>query len=253
MIRSLFVGALWGLTLVSSAAVVPLYTPSGTQTPVDQPWLTYNALGPASQVGSSSGVTLDSTALMLTYAGYSNYTTSGAYKNAAFPSLNRTQGYSLRFDLQVLSQANNAAANTNPVGQERAGFSVILLGSDGFGIEIGFREGQVFTQPNATFLGLGESANFDTKSQINRYDLFISGSSYTLNAGGNTVLTGGLRNYSAFGQPYNLKNFVFLGDNTTEAQSRAFLGRVELNPVPEPGTLLALLTGGLAIVRRRRS
>jgi hypothetical protein len=235
------------------AAIVPLYTPSGTQVPADQPWLTFTALGPAIQTGSASGVSLDTTGGLFTYAGYSNYTTAGTFKNSNFPTLNRATGFSLRFDLRLSQEFHNSAANTQPFGQERAGFSVILLGSDRRGIEIGFRQEEVFTQPNATFLGKGEWASVTPQFSSRDFEIVIFGSGYRLLADGTAILSGPLRDYSAFGAPYSLSNFVFLGDNTTEALSSVQLGRVELNLVPEPVTVLSLSAGLAALIRRRKT
>ena len=52
------------------------------------------------------------------------------------------------------------------------------------------------------------------------------GDTYTLTANAEPLLTGPLRDYSAFAgfpDPYETPNFLFLGDNTTSAQARVRL------------------------------
>ncbi|NJM49011.1 MAG: hypothetical protein HC860_24955 [Alkalinema sp. RU_4_3] len=86
------------------------------------------------------------------------------------------------------------------------------------------------------------------------YNLTIVGDSYTLSSvGGSTILSGRLRDYSAFKpqvlgpvtppNPYALANFVFLGDNTPQAGATFTLERAAIvqntNPqVPQPDLLL---------------
>jgi hypothetical protein len=76
------------------------------------------------------------------------------------------------------------------------------------------------------------------------------------------VLSGGLRNYSAFSgpiNPYILPNFVFLGDNTSSASATVELGPIvlqsDLLSVPEPGlswipVVLAVMSAGWHSRRR---
>ncbi|NJL77801.1 MAG: hypothetical protein HC917_01115 [Richelia sp. SM2_1_7] len=68
--------------------------------------------------------------------------------------------------------------------------------------------------------------DFDTTKSVN-YDLAIFGYNYTLYADNKSILSGRLRNYSAykpttepdkfFPNPYSKTNFIFFGDNNPYA------------------------------------
>ena len=88
------------------------------------------------------------------------------------------------------------------------------------------------------------------------YQLAIQGSGYSLFGNSALLLSGSLRDYSAFGgPPYTLTSFLFLGDNTSSANANVTLGNMSVSAVPEPCSLMfvALSFAGVAIVTRRRS
>ncbi|MFO0852386.1 MAG: PEP-CTERM sorting domain-containing protein [Gemmataceae bacterium] len=245
--------AVAALVLLTAAPAVAqttttLYDPTAGTLPAAQPWLTYadNGFltgGTASQTYvSGQGARLTTDAAVS--AGYSNYLPlPPILKNAAFPVLDRTAGFSLSFTVQV-HQETHASAN-------RAGFSTILLANDRQGIELGFWQNEVWAQ--AVGFTRAESAAWDT-TQATDYALTVQGGTYQLTANGSPLLTGSVRDYSGFGTPYNLPNYLFLGDDTSSAAADVTLGRVTLvTPVPEPTGLLAVgaavIGGGL--MRRR--
>lgn len=230
------------LTPCSYSAVTTLYDDTLGNTPGVQPWLFFgnDALlrgGSFTETAVAAGVQLLTDNPVS--AGYGNYQFL-SLKNPAFPLLDRNTGFSLSFELRLNSESH---ANNN-----RAGFSVILLGSDLMGIELGFWGDEIWAQSGADFLH-AEGAVFDTTAAEVLYRLQILGSSYTLLANGNPILTNSLRNYSAFGLPYNLPNFLFLGDDTSSAGADITLGRVELDvaAVPEPASLTLIGLGLVAI------
>ncbi|MFN9593196.1 MAG: hypothetical protein ACK56G_10865 [Pirellulaceae bacterium] len=104
----------------------------------------------------------------------------------------------------------------------------------------------------------GEGVTIDTR--ITRdYRLQILGDRYALAADGLTILEGDVKDYSSFGTPYSLPNFLFLGDNTSSAGGAAILGSVSLqtgiSSIPEPSSI-AFVTGAIITFRtrsRRRS
>lgn len=221
---------------------------------VDQGWIysasTFPSGGTPSVVpGFSSGATtLDSTAVMSDRAGWAN----GHSLNSGFPILNRATGYTMSLDVSIGSESH--------IGSDRAGFSWIAMGSDGFGIELGFWADSVWAQGTTpTVFTHAESATIDTSVRRN-YTLSVSGSSYTLSTGAGTLLTGPLRNYFVAGGPVlpygAFQNYVFLGDNTSEAQGTFAIHGFTAAAVPEiPAT--AGITAGLllpaALLLRRRS
>lgn len=227
----------------------PLYDATLGTLPAGQPWLAYasNGIITGGSAGQSyvagQGVRLTTDAVVA--AGYSNYLPTGVLKNATFPVLDRTAGFRLDWTVQ-LHQETHASS-------DRAGFSTTLLSGDRRGIELGFWANEVWVQ-NGGFTH-GESATWNT-GQTTNYSLTIQDNSYQLLANGSTILTGSLRDYSSFGTPYNLSNFVFLGDNTSSASADVTLGHVMLfTPVPEPTGLLvgvAVLGGIVARYRNRR-
>lgn len=159
--------------------------------------------------------------------------------------MDRAAGFSLLFELQVNSESH--ASN------DRAGFSVILLSEDSFGIELGFWTNEIWAQSGPTFTH-AEGASYDTTAAERLYELQILGSDYRLLADGTQILTGALRDYASFGVPYNLPRFVFLGDNTSSAGADVVLGDVTLlTDVPEPaGPALLSLLGLVIAIRKRR-
>ncbi|MEY2911046.1 MAG: Leukotoxin [Cyanobacteriota bacterium] len=156
--------------------------------------------------------------------------------------LDPTQGYTLSFTAQVLSESRQTTANRNNDGKDdRAGFSVILLSGDStpLGIELGFFSNSIWAQEGGSDVNLftqAESVAFDTSTNPVDYQLTVLGNTYTIQAKNTvknaiTTLSGSLRNYTSFVgsiDPYETPNFIFLGDNTTSAKANINLGSVTL-------------------------
>jgi Ca2+-binding RTX toxin-like protein len=158
-------------------------------------------------------------------------------------TLNRTQGYTLSFTVQVNTEYHKASSDRNGDGKyDRAGFSIIVLSSDKKGIELGFfadsiwaqEDGNAANDPN--LFTQAESVAFNTSSHPIQYELTILGNVYSIKAT-NTVthatatLSGELRDYTPFVgtiDPYETPNFIFLGDNTTSAQANVNIGSIAL-------------------------
>jgi hypothetical protein len=240
------------LTAAHAAAqpTYTLYDPAVGTLPAAQPWLAYadNAVLTGGTAGQSfvagQGARLVTDAAVA--AGYSNHNPlPPSLKNASFPTLDRAAGFRLSWTLQVAQESH---LNAN-----RAGFSVILLGSDRRGVELGFWANEVWAQADNPLFTHAEGAAFNTGPATN-YELTILGNAYSLTANGAPLLSGPLRDYSANGIPYTLPNYLFLGDDTSSAAADVTLGQVTLTaPVPEPGAW-ALAAFGVVVARfaRRR-
>ena len=221
------------------ADFVVLYDGNGL--PSNQSWLSYASIGGvATQSQLSSGVRLQTDEQVS--AGYGSYLLlpTPQLKNPALPTLNRANGFELSFSLAVTSETH--------ASDDRAGFSLTLLGSDARGIEIGFWTSQVWAQ-NTAFTR-GEGVNIDTTGQ-NNYRLRIENDAYSLSNDSGLLLSGALRNYSGFGVPYSLPNMLFLGDNSTRGAADVTLGTITLQSnlasVPEPSSVMLLLSASAVL------
>ncbi|PSB55686.1 choice-of-anchor Y domain-containing protein [Chamaesiphon polymorphus] len=220
-------------------------------------YLSFTNLGTGTQTASGGATTLNTT-LEATYAGYSNYNSGGSLVNSSFPVLDNSIGYTLSFTFKANSQTNNG---TN--GDFRAGFSAIVLGNDNRGIEIGFRKQNtkvagltpdIFSQNDSNFNSLGEQNNTigTILDNLSTYQLNVLGNTYQLTSGGNTLLTGLVRDYTGATGPlsavYRTPNFIFLGDNTTSAGASVDITNISITTnatsVPEPSNWIGI---GLAI------
>jgi hypothetical protein len=184
----------------------------------------------ATQTFSKGVTTLDTTENVTDSAGY-------FARSSRVPKLDRQQGYTLQFTVQILRESHAAGDRNRDGISDRAGFSVILLGDDMKGIELGFWTNQVWAQQDGkaqpppstnTLFTHAESANFNTTTGLITYELTLKGNNYTLSSGGKTILTNRLRDYSVFGFPYDQPNFIFLGDNTGSASAQIRLASVVL-------------------------
>ena len=194
------------------------------------------------------------------YAGYSNYainysvfppSISTNLKNPNFPVLDRTQGYILSFAANLTAETHTGSDRNLDGKDDRAGFSVLLVGNDQKAIELGFWQDRIFAQDDGTtqvntaleadgnpanatrtLFTQAESVNFNTTA-LTTYDLAVLGNTYTLFANGQAILSGNLRDYTAFvppniavgpisvkpPSPYAQKNLVFFGDDTSSASA----------------------------------
>lgn len=183
-------------------------------------------------------------------AGYSNYQAySPSLKNSSFPVLTRSQGFNLSFRLRINSETHNS--------NDRAGFSVTLLGSDKWGIELGFWTGEIRAQRDGSNLfthesitsPTAESAFLSTQQWISS-DLLVLGNRYYLSSNSSVILQGAAKNYQAYVppaglpyDPYEQANFLFLGDNTSQASSNTDLASVAISTADLKSTGNDTVTG----------
>ncbi len=157
-----------------------------------------------------------------TYAGWiaNGETTPG------FPILDRTAGFQVDVRIQVDDESHT--------GDHRSGFSLIILSEDARGIELAFWENEIWAQSDDNTGGLfrhGEGVPFATTAALTDYRVTIVGDIYTLTVNTQPILSGPVRDYSAFDgfpDPYETRNFLFLGDDTTSAQARIQLSFVSI-------------------------
>ena len=215
--------------------------------PADQGQLTLQQILPPPLAPAASETVEGETVILDTnfngdntgYAGYTNYDIVSLFPpevalvNSEFPDLVPDEGFTISFDVAVNSEES--------VTPNRAGFSVIVVSSDGSGeIELGFAEDRIFAQADG-FVS-GEEVAFDTTDEID-YELEIEGSSYRLFADGTQILTGPLRDYDfdpAVSEPplpfspYDLPNFLFFGDNTDQSSATFTLDEIAVEIEEEP-------------------
>ena len=178
------------------------------------------------------GVTiLDTTANIAGIAGY--------VANAGVGSsmtLNRTQGFELAFNIQILAETHRGADRNRDGIADRAGFSVLILGEDARGIELGFWPNSIWAQADGNWpagqslLTHAESATLSTQRMLH-YRLQIKGDVYTLWVEDQPVLTGPVRDYAAFeGFPdvYAVPDLIFMGDNSGSGQARVAIQEIRV-------------------------
>ncbi len=246
--------AVAALSGTAEAARIDLYTDAAAALPEDQGWLGYlttNGAVPALVAGGTRLNTASGGTDPADEAGWFNKLPLpfGTYApvNSAFPSLDAAEGFSLSFELQVHEEVHSS--------DDRAGFSVILLGADTRGVEIGFWQDQVWAQGDDPLFQHAESQWLDTTASETLFELGIQGSRYWLRGSGGILLSGDTRDYGGYisgfsPDPYEIPSFVFLGDNTDSAYADFTLGDVILRTgLPVPGPLTWLLAA-LPLMRR---
>lgn len=235
------------------ASAVDIYDGALGTSPVAQGKLTYASSDLAVHFTSTTKTVLDTNSAGTLQAGFANYDVFGSAVSGSFPVLDRTTGFRIRIEnLKINSETHSST--------DRAGFSLIALGSDKKGIELGFWQDTIFAQKDSPLFTQGESASH-AASQAHSYDLFVLGNSYWLAlVDGPTLLTGTVRDYGAwpnpappFADPYELSNYLFVGDNTQSAAASAEFSAIRVLAVPEPGTVGLLGSMALLALRRRVS
>jgi hypothetical protein len=241
----LFVSAFTLVALACSHAhALDLYNGALGTTPDQQGWLKFNTDGSSTPTTASDKTTFDTSAAQAERGGFSNYNLIFPV-NAAFPSLNRTTGYTVSLDMKVLAESHQS--------NDRSGVGLIVLSSDLLGIELEFWQNEVWAQSGPDFQH-AEGAAFNTTAANTTYDVAIHGSTYEVfvNGSATPLLSGDLRNFSASVQPvYSLPNFIFLGDDTTSASGGFQFTRLSVN-VPEPSSVAAVAIGIAALLGIRR-
>lgn len=269
MKRSLLSFGLCGLLMAAAsggfAQSFTLYNGASGVTPDDATWgWTYLSTGGSAAKTPGGGLTtLDSTASDGISAGFSTITSS---RSTPFV-LNNALGYTVGFDIQVNSEDHsNPLADKNADGlADRAGISLIVLGSDHKGVELAFWQDEIWAQqdsPVFTHSSVSERVqSAGLTSLLTHYNLTVQGNSYSLsNGGGTLLLTGTLKDYLGNGGPafpYAGSNFLFVGDDTTSARGSVGIAGVTVSlATPEPGVWALLSSGllgsGLLWKRRKR-
>ncbi len=243
---------------------VELYDVTAGTLPGNQGWLPV-VPAPSSEQHNGSWLNLDTTADRASQAGYfSESPFNGASQHPDMPVLDRLAGFHVDFQLQVLSEGHNTRDDNGDGLDDRAGFSLIAISEDLLGLEVGFFEDRVWVYAAAgegtnSLFTQAEGIAWDT-TQMHDYRLTFLGSNYALSANGSSLLTGSLRNYNPSGvnplfDPYDNPSFLFLGDDTTSADSNVLLGSISVSSIPEPSgvLILTLILGRVAVRRKYRA
>ena len=224
-----FINLLHAVSAAPQAATL-LYDSSLGSTPSGQSF-SYLALNPqppfttqATQIYSAPVTILNTANQLNDYAGYT-------VNQSAMPTLDRAAGFQLAFDLRLISE-NHSGNN------DRAGFSVILLDQDVYGIEMAFWENEIWVQEGnggTPIFSHAEGVLYNSTNMLTSYKLTVISNTYLLAANGTPLLSGNLRQYTSWEppvgplpDPYEQPNQLFLGDDTSSAGAEVWLGNVSI-------------------------
>jgi hypothetical protein len=234
-----------------------LFEPQGVATPADQGfgYIVNPPFGAQStSVGSESGTTLDTMTATNESAGFFTHNPfNGARIHPASPVLDRSAGIGVGFRLAL-----NAETHSTP---NRAGFSVIVIASDGRGIEVGFWTNEIWVYDddrdgaaNLFKHAEGVAQSPAAMTTMRKYDLVMLADRYALSIDGVAVLSGRVRDYGNFvgptfplvGEldPYEAANIIFFGDDTSSAASRSVLGSVAVTTLGADG--ITIIDSGIS-------
>ena len=264
--RSTIVFLCLAVPIPASAAL--LYDGSLGTSPGSQGWyfigsplFSHNA---TSSLSGNSSQIVDSTTTRSDQAGHFSRLPGFGLGHPGVGTLDRQAGFRLSFDLKILEEGHNPRDDNGDGREDRAGFSFVIVSEDLGALELGFFEDRVWTYESADAgvdaFTQAEGAAFDTTAALTRYDLDILGDDYWLSANGSTLFSGAMRDYTAFsGSPdvYEMESFLVFGDDTSSADSRFEIARVELadSPlaVPLPGTWWLIAVGALVGLGRHHA
>ena len=247
-------------------ADVVLYDSSLDTTPGSQGWIAVIDSN-SSESASGGALTLDTSANQDDQSGYfSESPFDGDFQHPNMPELDLSAGFTIRFDVQIISETHASRDDNNDGKFDRAGFSLITISENLRGLELAFFEDRIWAYADATegtnsLFTQAEGVDFNTTAALTTYDLTFDSTGYELFAAGNSILTGDLRNYNpsgvpAFFDPYDNPSFLFFGDDTSSASSVSRIGTVQvIDAVPEPSSVFVLCCLGcaLGLVRSRRA
>jgi hypothetical protein len=227
-----------GVSSAAPAAVAPIVLYDGALgNRPDQQGFTYIATPGATQAASGGATTLDTSGDKNISAGYFSKSTPDLV-------LDRTIGYTVSFTVQIELEDHAGSDKNNDTVDDRAGFSLLVLSSDKRGIELGFWKDRIWAQQcisGCTLFIQAEGAAFNTQSGRIEYVLTVQGDTYTLSSNSTPILSGNLRDYTAFNgfpDPYETPNLIFLGDDTGSASAKIDLAYVAVGPIDSPGPSL---------------
>jgi hypothetical protein len=195
----------------ASAGTDVLYDAQLASLPEVQGW-SYFTLPTVADAVESAAAKLDTTSSDLV---------RGGWTRVGNPAMTLAEGIQLDFRLRIAAESHNT---TN-----RAGFSVIVLDHSKRGIELGFWKDHVWAQSDVPLFTHAEDAALDTSTAPVDYTLVLSGDAYTLAGGGKPLLSGKVRDYTAFVgsfDVYETPDFLFFGDDTTSGSARVLLQSV---------------------------
>ncbi len=251
--KSILFAALLLMILASNSnADVVLYDASMGTTPGSQGWIGI-ITGSSTESNSSGLLEFDTSTDKADSSGYfSESPFNGGSQHPGMPVLDAAAGFTIRFDLQVISESHNVRDDNGDGLDDRAGFSLIAISENLQGLELAFFENRVWVYADASEgmnsrFTQAEGVDFDTTVGLTTYDLVVDANGYELFANSVSILFGGLRNYNpsgvnAFINPYDNPSLLFFGDDTSVASSHVRIGSVQvIDAVPEPRSLILLL------------
>jgi hypothetical protein len=182
--------------------------------PSGQGWTFLALPALASETFANGAARLDTTASGSIFAGWSRTSTV---------PLDRSQGFAVEMEFELQSETH---ASTN-----RAGLSLIVLGADRKGLELGIWTNRLWAQADSPMFTQAEGVETAVIGGWRTLRLSVLGDAYTVTFDGVQVLNGAVRDYTPFTgaiDPYETPNFLFIGDDTTSARGAYRLRRVQL-------------------------
>ena len=140
--------------------------------------------------------------------------------------LDQNLGYTLDFSLTI--------EEIYVDDSDSSGLSLILIGDNGYGIEIGWTDSEILSR--SSNLTVSDRSQFETIDS-GEYSIEVFNDQYTFSVNDKELLSGDLEKYDfspALAQPilpfnpYNAKNFIFLGDNSDTGVSKFTIEDISL-------------------------